>query len=128
MFLLHTRVIQNIQYSNKHHYHHPVPPTVLHSNNTVGTRSVHVCVRLRIQLTALKAHQILSLFATALKFSIKIYTTNSHKINFTMSIFNQFFLAEFSLQFLQVSTLNKIFCRLHYILFVNLKGRYSCIK
>jgi len=32
---------------------------------------------------------------TRIKFNIKIHTTNSHKINFTMSIFNQFFLVEF---------------------------------
>lgn len=60
------------QYLNKHH--HPVPPTVSNSIKTLGqlscihkagTRSVYVCVRLLIQLTALKAHQILSLFATA---------------------------------------------------------------
>lgn len=65
-------LMKHIQYSNKHQ--HPVPPTVLHSVdtagqlsciNTAGTKSVYVCVRLLIQSTALKAHQILSLFATA---------------------------------------------------------------
>jgi hypothetical protein len=65
-------LMKRFQYSNKHH--HPVPPIVLHPIktagqlsciNTTGTKSVYVCVRLLTQLTALKAQQILSLFATA---------------------------------------------------------------
>jgi len=80
-------LMKHIQYSHKHH--HSVPPTVLNSINTVGTKSVYVCMcETTYSVKSFKGTSDSIAICNLIKFNIKIHTTNSHKINFTMSIFN----------------------------------------